>query len=367
MMGRILSLVVAACLIWIVPPGAARAADNTGAGGAFFYRGLPYGSDAAFHPASELVNGAFGILQISSNWVTLDRIDFRQGLDITWRSITQPGRTVDAYGRSAFVTDQLVPATFRWNNLQYVPNYTLHLVGGGARHRAFTEWYRAHGFAAPVAWAWGTTILHAFAVESVEHYAENQPTVDPVADMLLFDPLGALLFSSDRVAGFFANTLNMGIWSGQPAYNPVENTIENAGENYGLHLFFGDTHRVGLFAYLGMSDLFGVTVRRGALFDWSVGLGGAVAELNARDRGNGTTSLFARIQPSAGFFLHRNRSLLASVQVSQAWTQLLRVQIYPGVFDVHGFSTGFYTGIRDNDVIVGVSFSRFPIGLAVSR
>ncbi len=332
----------------------------------YFYHGYSYGSDASFHPVSEVINGAFGILQISSNWVTLDQIDFQQGLSVTWRSITHPVRTIDAYGTSAFVTDQMVPATLRWNNLQYVPNYTLHLIGGGARNRAFTEWYRAHDFAAPALWAFGTTVLHAFAVESVEHYGETQPTVDPVADMLFFDPLGAVLFTSDRVAGFFSHTLNMSIWSGQPAYNPVINTFENAGENYGLHFFFGDRSRVGIFSYWGMSHLFGVTVRGGSLFDWSVGVGGAVEELHERDRGNGTTSPFARIKPDAGVFLHRNGSLLASVQVSRAWTQLLRVQVYPGVFSVGGYTTGFYTGIRGNDVIFGMSFSRFPVGLAVS-
>jgi hypothetical protein len=241
------------------------------------------------------------------------------------------------------------------------------MIGGGARHRGFVEWYDAHGFAAPSVWAWGTTIAHAFAVESVEHQDEHRPTVDPVADMLFFDPVGALLFTSDRVAGFFAHTLNMAIWSAQPAYNPVANTFENAGENYGLHFFFSDRHRVGIFSYWGMTNLFGITVRGGELFDWSIGLGGAVDELNPNDRGNGTSSLVARTKLDAGAFIHRNGSLLASVQMSQAWSQTLRVTVFPGMFSVGGLSPGFYTGVRGNDVIVGLSFTRIPVGLAVSN
>ena len=333
----------------------------------YFYRGLPYGSDAAFHPASEVINGAFGILQVSSNWVPLDEIDWRQGFDVTWESITSPRRTVRAYGTEAFVVDEMVPGTLGWNNLQYVPNYCLHLIGGGARHRAFDEWYGAHDFPAPWAWAWGTTIAHAFAVEAVEHYADGGPSVDPVADMLFFDPAGAVLFSSDAVAGFFAHTLNMGIWSGQPAYNPVANTFENAGENYGLHYFFRDTHRVGIFSYWGMSTLLGVTVRGGNSFDWSIGMGGTVDELNQLDRGNGTSSLFARVKFDAGAFIHRNGSLLASVQVSQAWAQTFRMTLYPGMFSLGGVSPGLYTGVRGDDVIVGLSFSRLPVGVAVSN
>lgn len=351
-------------LVCLLPVAQAMAQPDPGP--RYFYHGYSYGSDATFHPVSEVINGAFGIMQISTNWAPLEQIDFRQGLDITWRSITHPVRTIEAYGTADFISDQIVPTRLAWNNLQYVPNYCLHLVGGGARNRAFTEWYGAHNFPAPWAFAFATTIAHAFAVETIEHYGETRPTVDPVADMLLFDPAGALLFTNDHVARFFSRTLNMSIWSGQPAYNPALNTFENAGENYGLHYFFGE-HRLGLFSYWGMSHLFGVTTRGGRAFDWSIGLGGTVDQLHERDRGNGTTSPFARVKLDAGAFIHRNGSLLASVQMSQAWSQPFRMTLYPGMLNVRGISPGLYTGVRGNDVIVGISVSRFPVGLALSR
>lgn len=353
-----LRLVPVVCLL---AAGSARAQEPV-TEPRYFYHSLSYGSDASFHPVSEVINGAFGIMQISTNWASLDHVDFRQGLDITWRSIAHPVRTIDAYGRADFIHDNILPDRLGWDNLQYVPNYCLHLVGGGARNRAFTEWYGAHNFPAPWAFAFGTTIVHAFAVETVEHYNETNPTVDPVADMLLFDPAGALLFSNDHVARFFSHTLHMGIWSGQPAYNPTLNTFENAGENYGLHYFFG-AHRVGIFSYWGMSHLFGVTVRGGRAFDWSVGLGGAVDQLHERDRG----ALFPSVKLDAGAFLHRNGSLLASVQVSQSWSQPFRMTLYPGMFSVGSLTPGFYTAVRGNDFIVGLSFSRVPVGLALSR
>lgn len=341
--------------------GGARATD--GDAPRYFYRGLSYGSDATFHPVSELVNGTFGILQISSNWEPLDEIDFAHGLDITWRSITHPVRTVEAYGEGEFLRNEVFPLEFRWRNLQWVPNYSLHLIGGGARHRAFVEWYRAHGFALPALWAWGTTAVHAFGVEMVEHSNDNAPTVDPVADMLIFDPLGALLFSSDRVAAFFANTLNMSIWSGQPMYNPVANSFENAGQNYALHYFLTD--RFGLFSYWGMSHLFGVTVR-GGRFDWSAGLGGAVDELREDDVGR-ARRLYARVKLDGGLFLHRNGSLLASIHVSQAWTQRFRLNVYPSWIRTGGMAASVYTGVRGDDVIVGVSLQPLPVGVALSR
>ncbi|MEJ2721662.1 MAG: hypothetical protein P8181_11085 [bacterium] len=200
-------LLLAAAPVSAQTEGPARIQDTR-----YFYLGLPYGSDATFNPVRELINGSLGILQISSRWKSLGEIDWENGFDITWRSITHPVRTVDAYGRKEFLTSEVVPGQLRWNNLQYVPNYHLHLIGGGARNRAFIEWYEAHGFSHPGIWAMATTIFHAFAVETVEHQAAKGPTVDPVADMLIFDPAGALLFTSDAVARFFSRTLNMSIW-----------------------------------------------------------------------------------------------------------------------------------------------------------
>ena len=363
---------IAACSLWsaalgfllIATPLSAQSTnvlpDN------YFYRGYPYGSGAAFHPVSELINGTFGLLQIRSNWVTLDEVNWAQGLEVTWESITHPLRTVDAYGREEFLTSEVFPAKLSWSGLQYVPNYSLHMIGGGARHRAFMEWYEAHGFAFPTLWAWGTTTLHAFGVEAFGHHSETRPTVDPVADMLIFDPLGALLFSSDRVAGFFANTLNMSIWSGQPMYNPILNSVENAGQNYGLHYFFSKNHRVGIFSYWGMSHLFGITVRGGKSFDWSVGVGGAVDELEEQDRGE-LSAFSARLKFDAGLFLHRHGSLLVSMHVSQAWTQLLRVNVYPGWLSPGGRRMGVYTGVRGDNVIVGLTFTGIPVGLSLSQ
>lgn len=333
----------------------------------YFYKSLPYGSDTTFNPISELVNGAFGVLQINSNWVTLDQIDWARGLETTWNSITHPGRAIDAYGRADFLANEVFPARFRWSGLQYVPNYHLHLIGGGARHRAFVEWYRAHGFVRPGLWAAATTIAHSFAVEAVEHHRYSRLSVDPVADMLIFDPAGAILFSFDRVARFFSHTLNMSIWSGQPMYNPVVNVFENAGQNYGLHLFFSKKHRVGLFQYWGMSDLVGITVRRESGLDWSVGAGVIVSELHEEDRGGGMSAFYARLNWDAGLFLHENGSLLASIHVSESWTQRLRINLYPGMASWRGISPGLYLGLRDSDVIFGFSFISTPIGFALSR
>ena len=127
MMKRVVSGVLLGVLACGVGPAALA---QTAPEPRYFYHGYSYGSDLTFHPVSELINGAFGIQQISSNWAPLDEVDFRQGLDVTWESLANPRRTVRAYGTEDFIRDEVVPGTFGWNNLQYVPNYFLHLMGG---------------------------------------------------------------------------------------------------------------------------------------------------------------------------------------------------------------------------------------------
>jgi hypothetical protein len=159
----------------------------------------------------------------------------------------------------------------------------------------------------------------------------------------------------------------MSIWSGQPMYNSVRNTIENAGENYGFHIFFSRDARTGLFMYWGMSDLIGVTVRSASGLAWSVGVGGMASELKEADRGAGMSAIYANLKWDAGAFVHRNGSLLASVQVSEGWTQALRVNLYPGVVSLAGISPGIYVGVRNSDLIVGLSLATIPLGIAVSQ
>lgn len=358
--------VLAAILFGLSPRiAAAGGRQPDAARSAWFSRGLPYGSDASFHPGREVLNGAFGIMQISSEWRTLDEIRFDRGWRHVRRSLADPGGTIDDYGWNAFLRNEVFPASLRWRGLQYVPNYTLHLVGGGARHRAFVEWYDRHGFGHAGLWAAATTLVHAAGVEVVEHHASAGPSVDPVADMLLFDPGGALLFSSDRVCRFFAQSLHLSLWSAQPMLDPAAKTLENAGENWSLRWFPRPDDRAGLFAYLGMSDLVGVSVRRRDGLAWSAGGGVLVDELAEEPTGVAGSSTFARMQWNAGLFVDREGSLLASLFVSEGWTQRLRLNLYPGVLRVGAFSPGVYLGLREpGTVILGVSVSALPLGIA---
>ncbi len=78
-------------------------------------------------------------------------------------------------------------------------------------------------------------------------------------------------------------------------------------------------------------------------------------------------AFYARLKLDAGLFLHRNGSLLMSVHASQTWTQFLRVNLYPGWVSPGGYAMGAYTGVRGDDVIVGLTFSGIPVGVSASQ
>lgn len=62
--------------------------------------------------------------------------------------------------------------------------------------------------------------------------------------MLIFNPLGILLFSYDGVKKFFSETLPLYDWSLQPFFNPFNNHIENVGEQYVLNYPINEKYTV---------------------------------------------------------------------------------------------------------------------------
>ncbi len=76
--------------------------------------------------------------------------------------------------------------------------------------------------------------------EIVENNRYRGVNVDPIADMLIFNPLGVMLFSSDRVARFFSETLHLRNGSFFPTINPALGTLENNGQNFAIKIRLGD-------------------------------------------------------------------------------------------------------------------------------
>ncbi len=325
--------------------------------GPFFYRDLDYGSESQFNPLSSMFTWTYDTLQVPASFSDYD-------LSGRWirvrENLGHPQRAIDSRGgMAAFINRQVLP--YKLSEPDWIPNYTLHLMGGGMVFRKKAEWFEAHGWPLPYLSSAVLTVVEELAQETVEKASTKAD--DEIADVYLFMPLAMLLFSNDTMARFASDTLHLGEWPYQPMYDPnAENArgtkgqFTNVGQNFFLkpEVFGLKKHRP--FAFLGMTNLFGVTHKVNATDSVSWGLGAAM--VHSQDP---TTVRF-----SGGLFWDRNDSLLASVIVHGTDNLAVRLNVYPGVVGPRAWwAPGLYVGVGDRgDVSAGLTLRILPVGFA---
>ncbi len=331
----------------------------------YFYKGLAYGSDATFNPISLLLNGGFDELQsygISSNFAD---VPWNGGATSVWRNITAPLPVINAYGWGNFFEREIIPTSLNMEKAQYFPNYTLHLLGGGMVYRKASEWYDAHGYPAPEAFAALTVMSYHFINEIIENGPEIYSNEDPIPDLLIFDPLGIVLFSFDGVAEFFSSTLSFNDWSYQPAISFAPLGVRNVGQNYVMKYPMNRSGSTSLFYHFGSFGMLGLSLKTNEEESISFGLGltsKSVYHTNAADL---VPTVAINVGPIAGLYYDRNNSLLASLVVADNFNEFLRVNIFPGIVNVAGFSPGGFCSFGERGKLtIGVTAKFLPAGLS---
>ena len=331
----------------------------------YFYRGHTYGSEAVINPLTTVINGGFGILQISNRSNDLSTVDFGAGLrNVTW-NLSHPFRTIDQYGWGNFLSREVIPGSVKIKSSQFYPNYYNHLIGGGFTWRAFGDWFRFHGYPYPRLWATTFWMGYHLLNEVVENNAYDGPNVDPIADIYLFNTAGLLLFSSDRVARFFAHTLNLRDWSFMPAYDPWRNSIENNGQNFMARVRIPGADRLSLMYHWGVHGMYGLSYHRADGNTLSLSGGLVVKDLVETDNDTGVRELTATLVWTGGGFWDRDGSLLASLILSGTKGYRGRLNVYPGVVRLGRFSPALSaTLLKNNAVVLGLTTGGLPFGLA---
>ncbi len=331
---------------------------------AYFYHGLSYGSESNIHPLQLILNGGFGIMQISNRSNRLADVDFKGGWDLLWYNMGDPIGAIENEGWGDFVRKEILPFATGIESARYWPNYTQHLIGGGMSYRMMIEWYRHHGIEHPKLWSAGTIAVYHLLNEVVENSYLEGYTTDPVADLYLFDPLSCLLFSSDKVSRFFGETLNMRDWSYQFAYDPGNGSIENMGQNFSMKWKPPFWDKTSFFYSFGTHGEGGISREMDGGYSWSVAGGFKAAELFDHDDG----ALGAELEGVAGFFLDRHGSLLASLMLASTKDYAMRLNVYPGLIHLGDWSPGLFVALnRDEKWLAGINFawpSWQPVALA---
>lgn len=336
-------------------------------GGYFFFHPFPYGSDALFNPISLLANGGFDSFQIlNDRQPTWNEMSWNRAGTNVWRSITSPLPIINRFGWNRFLRQEVFPTSLNIDDAQYAPNYVLHAIGGGMAYRKISEWFDYQGVPAPYVFGAATRIAYEFINEVAENGPNYYPNEDCLPDILIFQPIGIVLFSFDGVSEFFSSTLNMNDWSNQVAVSFSPFAIRNAGQNFVIKLSLNQARSTSLFFHFGDFAIVGLSFKTNREDAISFGAGLASTGKKILPVQNGVPSNTVVGGSMAGIYYDRNNSLMASVVYSQNENNRLRLNVYPGLLSDSPISPGFFITLAGNgSFIAGLTARILPIGLGV--
>jgi hypothetical protein len=331
----------------------------------YFFRPYDYGSEALFNPISVFVNGGCDTYQQLNRPSTFEAIPWKKGATSVWRSVTSPLPVISDFGWNRFLSQEIFPASLDVNRSQWVPNYMLHVIGGGMVSRKIAEWYDSNGYPLPYVLGAITVLASEFFNETVENGPYIYPNEDCIPDFLIFHPLGILLFSSDKVSEFFSSELNLNDWSQPVAMSFAPLAFRNAGQNFVMKYALTQSKSTSIFFHFGNFAILGLSFKRNTEDAISIGAGLASIGVKSLPVQNGVPSNTVESGPMAGIYYDRNNSLLASMVYSASRNCRFRLNIYPGVISSSYFSPGFFITVADPRIIIaGITMKILPLGVS---
>lgn len=322
-----------------------------------YYQPRSYGSDSLYSPFSNFLSYSFDTLQLRDNFST---DNFSGNTQTVLDHLGDPGQAIDNEGGfNRFINRQIFPVDSEYSNESYaaLPNYGLHLLGGGMVYRKDLEWFRAHDYE----YAATSAIVLAMTAEFIQEVLEKKTTTDDdeVADIYIFRPLGILLFHNDAVADFVMDYLDPAIWPSLQVYDLTKDQINNAGIHYIYRPTF-EFYETRFFIYTGLNNMLGLSHRlnKQDYFTWSIGQSTQRVDLSLDKQ--------AELKTSAGVFYDRNKSLLASLVVNDSGGNRFRINWYPSNESIVGKLGYFLSQHRDEEWSAGVVYKiQFGIGVTV--
>ncbi|MGE5398820.1 MAG: hypothetical protein ACM3S2_00355 [Ignavibacteriales bacterium] len=311
----------------------------------YFYTGKDYGSEALFNPFSLMINGGYDICQLQSVSNRIGDHEYGRMLHNVLFNLGNPFRSISRYGWNRFMRTEFLPISFGKEDMQWIPNYQQHLIGGGMLFTAMKEWYQEHNYPAPWLLSSVTLMTHHLLNEVMETGPFEGYSVDEISDIYIFDLGGIVLFSFDSVNEFFSKELNLADWSLQATIT-LPNGRVNAGQYFSVKWKFPFSDNWSLFYRYGMGALFGLSRKVNETDNLSAGFGFKTKHLVDLD--NVYRQRTIETGWHMGVFYDRNNSLLASVVLSGVPEYFCNIDIYPGVIKYKNLSPGIWTVIGRN-------------------
>ena len=324
----------------------------------YFYKPSNNGSDSLFNPLHNNVSYALDSLQLTDNFST---DNFDDNLSEVWYHLQHPRSTIKSDGGTArFINREIVPIdSDRLNeSAAMLPNYTLHLLGGGMTFRKDLEWFRSRGHRFPIL----ASVTLAMASELVQEAFENENVIDSdaLADVYIFRPLGLWLFSSDRFARYIQRTLKPAVWPSLQSFDLKQHKLINTGISYVYRPPILDFGQWRGFIHTGLNNLFGLShqLTSGDTLSW--GLGVAIKEVTSQ------RDAHVELKTSVGVFYDRNNSLIWSAVLNDVGSTRFRLNVYPRGKLLYK-QIGYFFSINDNHGLSAGLVYRLPLGAGWSE
>lgn len=322
-----------------------------------YYEPKNYGSDSLYNPFSNFLSYTFDVLQLPDNFGTAN---FLNNSDKVFTNLSNPNQAIENEGGwNRFINRQVFPINSDYPNESYaaLPNYALHLLGGGMVYRKDLEWFRKNDYQ----YAATTAITLAMTAEFIQEVLEKNTTADDdeIADIFIFRPLGIALFHNDKVASFIMKHLDPAIWGSLQGISINQPKIINPGIHYIYRPPITQYKNARLFLYTGLNNMIGFSHKLNPQdsFSWATGL--------ATQRIDASLAQQAELKHSAGIFYDRNKSLLASLIFNDTGGNRFRLNLYPTNDSNLGKFGYFITQNIQNQLSAGIVYKiQFGIGFS---
>ncbi len=320
------------------------------------------GSDYIYNPFSVFFSGGYGIFQLSTKENKPFDIDYRKEFRDLFFNLRHPIKQIKRFGFKKFFTSEILPDRISINKAQFVPNYTLHFVGGIVCINKLKKWYKGNNFRYYSFFAYMTFYSYHLINEVVEDNSRDNINVDAISDIYIFDLLAVLLSDNSKMQRLLT-TLNANEWTTVPFYNPFNRKLENTSQNFVFK--YSVSKKFKLFLYTGMNSVGGVSIPNNNDLDFSFGAGFSSKKIKSVN-GHRNKGLFtAEIVPDFGFFIDRNNSLLLSMILSYNGNYRFKMNIFPTDF----FSFGnikpylYFAFTAKKEYLFGLTFNKIPLGM----
>jgi hypothetical protein len=335
----------------------------------FYHPEQRRGSDAFFSPLNLLLNGSFDALRTDpANNRDLRKMYFTRTSTIVWYNLRDPITRINAYGWGRFWREEFINLSFDIEELQFLPNIGDHTLGYGMLYAKVTEYYRYHGYPAPVVWGVGTSLAFHYVNEMMQAGYELKVNVDHIADMYVFNTLGFVLFSFDGVKRFFSEDVQLLEWSLQPLVVPRNWYLQNVGQQFVLRYPLPWAERYAPFIYWGVNSVVGLSYRYDDRQRISIGVGQSVNGMQRQERGTEFWRMVPKLDGAVGVFWDDGGSLLMGAVITGPKVPNVQLNLYPGLVDLWGIQPGLYLGVGDRDgFIAGVTFMSLPVTVGTMR